>query len=258
MPKFAANLTMLFTEKPFMARFDAAAQAGFSSVEFLFPYAQEIHALQQKLSENQLNVALFNAPAGNWELGERGLAAIVGREDEFRLSIKTALQYGKALDVPRIHVMSGIAPVGGNVTFDEKLFIENIRWAADEFANVGIELLLEPLNQRDNPGYFLSDYNKAIALISAVDRPNVKLQFDFYHAQIIAGDLSENFKYLLPLIGHIQIASIPQRNEPNEGEVNYSYLFDLIDKLGYTGIIGCEYNPKTTTDAGIGWVRPYL
>ncbi|KHT61833.1 hydroxypyruvate isomerase [Photobacterium gaetbulicola] len=255
---FAANLSMLFTEKPFIERFKAAANAGFSHVEFLFPYDHAIDDLTQQLVEHRLTPVLFNAPAGDWNNGERGMAAIKGRKEEFRVGIEKALHYAKSLQVPRIHVMSGIAPLDSGVEFDDTLFIDNIRWAADRFATAGIELLLEPLNQRDNEGYYLSSFEQTISLITKAARSNIKIQFDTYHAQIIAGDLSRNLQKYMPLIGHIQIASVPERHEPACGEVNYPYLFSQLNKLKYQGNIGCEYNPATSTEAGLDWVAPYL
>lgn len=258
MAKFAANLTMLFTEVDFLERFQKAHQAGFKAIEFLFPYAYSPEILAEKLAEFGYEQALFNMPPGNWEAGEKGFAAIPGREEEFRQSVATALTYAKALNCKKVHAMSGII----NPTYSQQqhveTFITNIRYAADHFAQHGIELLIEPLNNRDVPNYFIAHQRHAVELIQKVDRPNVKLQLDLYHAQIMDGDLETLIRDLAPWIGHIQIASVPYRNEPNDGEINYPYLFHVLDDAGYTGWIGCEYNPKTTTEQGLAWVKPYL
>ena len=258
MPRFDANLTMLFTELPFMDRFEAAQRAGFRSVEFLFPYAFDALEIADKLKTCDLQQVLFNMPPGDWDAGERGYAAIPGREDEFRASVDTALHYAKILKCKRVHAMSG------NVKPDEsyekyvETFINNIRYAADAFDQEGITLLIEPLNCRDMPGYFVSHQRDAVALIDQVNKANVKLQLDTYHAQISDGDLTVLIRDLQPEIGHIQIASVPDRHEPSDGEINYTYLFRILDKIGYQGWIGCEYNPEKTTEEGLGWVKPFL
>lgn len=258
MVQFAANLTMLFTEVPFMDRFEAAHEAGFKAVEFLFPYTFEPSEIAKKLNRFNLQQVLFNMPPGDWDAGERGYAALPGREDEFKASVATAMMYAEALDCQRVHAMSGI--VNPEYSYEEhvKVFIKNIRYAADAFAAKGITLLIEPLNSRDVPDYFIAHQRDAVALIKKVDRPNVKLQFDVYHAQIMDGDLSMLIRDLQPEIGHIQIASVPERHEPSEGELNYPYLFNVLDETGYKGWIGCEYNPKISTKEGLNWITPFL
>ncbi|MGF1701268.1 hydroxypyruvate isomerase family protein [Photobacterium makurazakiensis] len=258
MAKFAANLTMLFTEVPFLERFAQAHQAGFKAVEYLFPYAFEAEELAGELKKYGFEQALFNLPPGDWDAGERGFAAIPGREDEFRASVDTALNYALTLGCKKVHAMSGI--VNNDYSHQQHVdtFISNIRFAADVFAEHGIELMIEPLNNRDVPGYFISRQRDAVELIKMVDRPNVKLQLDLYHAQIMEGDLTVLIHDLAAYTGHIQIASVPDRHEPSEGELNYPHLFNVLDKSGYTGWIGCEYNPKTNTVDGLGWVKPYL
>ncbi|HBV75926.1 MULTISPECIES: 2-oxo-tetronate isomerase [Vibrio] len=258
MAQFAANLTMLFTEVPFLERFEKAHNAGFKAVEFLFPYAFERHVLSQKLEQYGLEQALFNMPPGNWDAGERGFAAIPGREHEFKESVDIALTYAKALNCKKVHAMSGLIDERFSYEKHVNTFIQNIRYAADAFAKHGIELMIEPLNNRDVPNYFVANQRVAVELIKQVDRPNVKLQLDLYHAQIMDGDLTHLIQDLALYTGHIQIASIPERHEPSEGEVNYPYLFNILDKSGYKGWIGCEYNPKNKTEDGLAWVQPYL
>jgi len=258
MARFAANLTMLFNEVDFLDRFEKAHQAGFKAVEFLFPYAYEPQVLAGKLAEFGLEQALFNMPPGDWDAGERGFAAIPGREEDFRQSVTTALMYANALGCKKVHAMSGII----NPAYTEQqhidTFIANIRYAADVFAEHGIDVLIEPLNNRDVPNYFVAHQRRAVELIEQVARPNVKLQLDLYHAQIMDGDLEVLIRDLAPFTGHIQIASVPHRNEPCDGETNYPYLFNVLDDSGYSGWIGCEYKPKTTTEQGLAWVKPYL
>ena len=257
MARFAANLTMLFTEVPFLDRFERAHQAGFKAVEYLFPYAFAAKELAEEIHRFGLEQALINMPAGDWDAGERGFAAIPGRESEFKASVDTALMYAKALDCKKVHVMSGLIDSRFSKERHVSTFISNIRYAANKFAESGIELMIEPLNDRDAPNYFISHQRDAVELIKQVDRPNVKLQLDLYHAQIMDGDLSTLIQDLTPFIGHIQIASVPERHEPSEGEIDYPHLFKVLDSAGYQGWIGCEYNPRTTTEAGLGWVEPY-
>lgn len=258
MAKFAANLTLLFTEVTFIERFAEAHRAGFKAVEFLFPYAFDAQELALQLEHNSLEQALFNLPPGDWDAGERGFAAIPGREQEFKESVATALHYALALNCKKVHAMSGI--VDSRFTYQEHLatFIDNIRYAADAFAKHDITLLIEPLNNRDVPGYFVAHQRDAVELIKQVKRANVKLQLDLYHAQIMDGDLSILIRELADYTGHIQIASVPQRHEPDEGELNYPHLFNVLDESGYSGWIGCEYNPRRSTIEGLGWVKPYL
>jgi hydroxypyruvate isomerase len=258
MAKFAANLTMLFTDVPFLERFERAYDAGFKAVEFLFPYAFEASILAEKLQQYKFEQALFNMPPGDWDAGERGFAAIPGREVEFQQSVKTALIYAKALNCKKVHAMSGLVDQRFSLEQHTETFINNIRFAADAFAEHGIELMIEPLNTRDVPHYFIAHQRQAAELIRQVERANVKLQLDLYHAQIMDGDLTNLIHDLADITGHIQIASVPSRNEPFTGEINYPYLFNVLDVSGYDGWIGCEYNPKNKTEDGLHWVTPYL
>ncbi len=257
MPRFAANLTMLFNEAPFLERFERAAEAGFKAVEFLFPYDYPPRELAALLTRNGLEMALFNLPPGDWDGGERGLAALPGREREFRESLEVALPYVEALGCRRVHMMAGIPPDGADPSGCREVLAGNLRAAADFFATHGVAVLLEPLNARDNPGYYLNHQGEAVALLEAVGAANTGLQMDFYHCQIVDGDLAGNLRSNFAHIRHIQIAGVPERHEPDRGEVNYVYLFDLLDRLGYGGWVGCEYRPAGDTLAGLGWARPY-
>ncbi|SHG32556.1 hydroxypyruvate isomerase [Kaistia soli DSM 19436] len=251
MPRFAANLTMMFNEHAFLDRFEAAANAGFDAVEFLFPYDFPAEAIGEKLSANGLSVVLFNLPPGDWSKGERGLAALEGRQAEFRASVETALSYARILGVPRLHMMAGIAErtdVAAAARYREAL-----AHAADAAGENGLDLLIEPLNPRDMSGYFLNDFDQAAELIAALDRPNLKLQFDIYHRQILHGDMLKGLERLMPITGHIQTASVPGRNEPGTGELDDFRIFAALDELGYAGHIGCEYRPLCDTVAGLGW-----
>ncbi|RJG03626.1 2-oxo-tetronate isomerase [Noviherbaspirillum sedimenti] len=255
MPKFAANLTMMFNELAFPERFAAAAKAGFQAVEFLFPYDHAPHEIAHWLKENRLENALFNLPPGDWAAGERGIAALPGREDEFRTGVALALEYAQALGTQRLHVMAGLLPPGAERGRYLETYIENVRHAARELAKHGRTLLLEPINPRDMPGYFLNSQHEGHAIREAVGEPNVKVQMDFYHAQIVDGDLAMTLRKYFGGIGHIQIAGVPSRNEPDDGEVDYRYLFRLLDQLGYDGWVGCEYRPRGRTEDGLGWLR---
>jgi len=257
MPRFAANLSMLFTEYDFLERFAAAASAGFSGVEYLFPYAYEAETLRSSLADNGLTQVLFNLPPGDWEGGERGIAALPGREEEFRASVATALCYAQILDCPRLHVMAGIVPPEADVNLCRETYIDNLRYAAVEFSKFNKTLLIEPLNLRDNPGYLLSRQETAAEICAQVGTPNIKVQFDFYHCQIAQGDLTRTLEALFPLLGHIQIAGVPDRHEPDSGEINYPWLFQRIDSLGYDGWIGCEYRPRGKTRDGLAWGEPW-
>ena len=254
MPYFAANLTMMFTEVDFLDRFKAAKDAGFEAVEFLFPYAHPADIVAGKLKENGLTQALFNAPPGDWDAGERGIAAIPGREEEFRASITTALEYALALDCRTVHVMAGLVPSPDMQANAMSTYIENIVYAADQFHPHGIMLALEPLNSRDVPGYLISKIGDAADVINRAARPNIGIQFDFYHTQIMEGDLAKRFEAHLPQIAHVQVSGVPERHEPSIGEVNYAYLFQLMDRLGYDGFVGCEYNPRGNTVDGLTWL----
>jgi hydroxypyruvate isomerase len=255
MPRFAANLSWLFSEYDFLDRFDAAAECGFDAVEVLFPYDHPAEAIAGRLARNKLTMALINAPPGDLNAGERGLAALANRADAFRDSIATAGGYAEATGAPSVHVMAGI-PVANDARA-AGAYRDSISYAADYFAAREIEVMIEPINGRDNPGYFLNDFGAAISLIEDLARPNLKLQFDIYHRQILHGDVTMALRRLMPLIGHIQIASVPGRHEPDREELNYPFLFEQIDQLGYSGFLGCEYRPGGETRAGLGWFAPY-
>lgn len=254
MPQFAANLTMMFTEVPFPQRFAAAAQAGFGAVEFMFPYDYAPQQVAGWLREAGLEVVLFNLPPGDWAAGERGLASLPGREEQFRGGVERGLAYALALGVPRVHMMAGLAPAGFDAQTLRDTYLGNLRHAARAFGEHGIEVLIEPINGRDMPGYYLQSQAQAHALREEAGAPNVKVQMDFYHAQIVEGDLASTFKKYAAAIGHVQIASVPLRHEPDDGEVNYPYLFRMLDELGYTGWVGCEYRPRGRTEDGLGWL----
>ncbi|MBD1566177.1 hydroxypyruvate isomerase family protein [Vibrio sp. SA48] len=257
MAKFAANLTMLFTEVPFIERFAQASQAGFKAVEYLFPYDYDASELASKLNQYGLEQALFNMPPGDWGAGERGIAALPTREEEFRDNTSTALEYALTLRCKKVHAMSGL--VDSRYTYEEHLnsFLANIRFAADLFAEHGIDVLIEPLNNRDVPNYFISHQCDAVELVKMIDRPNVHVQLDLYHAQIMDGNLSTLIEEIAPYFNHVQIASVPDRHEPSEGELNYTHLFNVLDKVGYDGWIGCEYNPRGSTLEGLDWFTKY-
>ena len=265
MPKFAANLSMLYPELDFLDRFEAAARDGFKAVEYLFPYAFERRDIAARLQGNGLQQVLFNAPPGNWEAGERGLACLPGREVEFRSGFHQALDYAAALACPRIHVMAGLLPTGAEREALLAVYAGNLRWAAQEAQKQGVDVLIEPINTRDIPRFFLNRQDHAHEVIAAVGAPNLKVQMDLYHCQVVEGDLAMKLLQYLPTgnVGHIQIAGVPQRHEPDVGEVNYPYLFSVLDELGYAGWVGCEYRPAAGmraggTAAGLGWLKPYL
>jgi len=254
-PKFAANLTMMFNEVPFIDRFEAAAKAGFKAVEFLFPYEHTPAEVAAKLKANALENVLFNMPPGDWGAGECGLASLPGREEEFRAGVAKALTYAKALGTPRVHAMAGLLPLGADRARHRATFIDNLKYAAAATAEIGITLLMEPINTRDIPGYFLNTQADAHALREEVGAPNLKVQMDIYHVQIVEGDIAMKLRKYLPHVGHIQIAGVPERNEPDTGEINYPYLFRLMDDLGYDGWVGCEYRPANGTVNGLGWMK---
>jgi hydroxypyruvate isomerase len=232
----------------------AAAAAGFKAVEFLFPYDHAPQEVASWLRENQLENVLFNLPPGDWAAGERGSAALPGREDEFRAGVAKGIEYALALGTKRVHMMAGLIPAGADRRIHREVYLGNLRHAAREVARHGISLLIEPINGRDMPGYFLHTQADAHALREECGAPNVKVQMDFYHAQIVEGDLARTFRANFSGIGHVQIASVPDRHEPDDGEVNYPYLFRLLDELGYEGWVGCEYRPRGATTDGLGWL----
>jgi 2-dehydrotetronate isomerase len=252
MPKFAANLSMMFSEWDFLDRFAAAADAGFKAVEFLFPYAYEPNAIAERLTRHELTQALFNLPPGNWDAGERGLAANPKRRGDFRASVSTALPYAKATGVKRLHVMSGHASRDDAEALNS--YKDAVRFACEAVAPWGIDILIEPINGRDMPGYFMNDFNFAAELIAEMRLPNLRLQFDIYHRQILHGDVMKSLETLLPIIGHIQTASVPKRNEPGTGELDDFRIFCHLDSLRYEGYVGCEYRPAAATVDGLKWM----
>ena len=255
MLKFAANLSFLFLDAPFSERFRRAAAAGFAGVEYLFPFDHPAPEIAGWLRANDLEQVLFNLPAGDWAAGERGLACLPQRRGEFAESVERALDYARALDCRRLHCLAGLRPAGVDDAELEATYVANLQFAADRCATIGATVMIEPINSRiDMPSYWLDDVAKGFRLLEAVDRSNVKLQYDIYHAQIIAGDLARTLEAQIARIGHIQIADNPGRHEPGSGEINYPFLFALLDRLGYDGWVGCEYQPQTTTEAGLGWL----
>jgi len=269
MPRFAANLSFLYPELPFLERFAAAAEDGFVGVEFLFPYAWNAGEIAQALQQSGLQQVLLNAPPGGadlttmasaWDRGERGTACLPGREAEFRSGITAALRYAQALQCPRLHVMAGLVPQGADVAALHACYVYNLRWAAEQAAPQGCTLLIEPINPRDMPGYFLRHQAQAHAVVAEVGAANLQVQMDLYHCQVTEGDVASKLRQYLPAggVGHIQIASVPDRQEPDGGELNYDYLLALLDSLGYAGWVGCEYRPRGgakpgATRAGLRW-----
>jgi 2-dehydrotetronate isomerase len=258
MPRFAANLTMMYNEHAFLDRFAAAAQDGFKAVEYLFPYDFPADEIKARLERHGLTQALFNAPPGNWAAGERGMASLPGREDEFRRGIDTALEYTRVLGNRKLHVMAGLLGADQSRERHRELYLENLAYAARTAQAEDVLIVIEPINTRDMPGYFLNRQDDAQTICAEVGAPNLKVQFDCYHCQIMEGDLAMKLKRDMADVGHIQVAGVPERHEPDTGELNYPYLFEVIDKLGYDGWIGCEYWPRAGTSEGLGWLRPYL
>lgn len=252
MPKFAANLTMMFNEWEFLDRFAAASDAGFTAVEFLFPYAFAADAIAERLRRHGLKQVLFNLPPGNWDAGERGLAALPGREKDFAASLATALPYVLATGVPRVHLMSGNASRRDPAAL--AAYKSALQKTCELFHANGAEVIIEPLNPRDMPGYLLNDFGFAADLIAELKLPNLKLQYDIYHRQILHGDVLKSLDALLPVIGHIQVASVPKRHEPGTGELNDAAIFKHLDAIGYAGFVGCEYRPAAGTLAGLAWM----
>ena len=253
MPRFAANLTMLFTEHPFLDRFERAAQAGFAAVEFLFPYAYAVGDIKDRLDANRLTLVLHNLPAGDWDAGERGVACLPGREDEFRAGVAQAIAYAKTLGVTQLNCLAGKAPAGADESVLRATFVANLKYAAAALKEAGLRLLVEPINTYDIPGFFLSRTRQALEILDDVGADNLFVQYDIYHAQRMEGELAATMQQHLARIGHIQLADNPGRHEPGTGEINYPFLFDLLDRLGYAGWIGCEYKPAASTEAGLGW-----
>ncbi|MEU0372953.1 2-oxo-tetronate isomerase [Streptomyces sp. NPDC006283] len=262
MPRFAANLSMMYTEHDFLDRFTAAAADGFEAVEYLFPYAYDATELRRRLDDHGLKQVLFNAPPGSWESGERGIAALPGREAEVRSGIGRALEYAAALSCPRVHVMAGLVPPDARPTElaeHRDTYLANLAHAAEQAAAVGVEILIEPINGRDMPGYFLNRQTEAHAVVQEVGAPNLKVQLDLYHCQIVEGDLTVTLRRDLPTgrVGHLQIAGVPDRHEPDQGELDVRHLFDVVDDVGFDGWIGCEYRPRAGTSEGLGWLDNY-
>ena len=255
MPRFAANLTMLFTELPFLDRFEAAAKAGFKAVEFLFPYAYTVGDLKDRLSANGLTLVLHNLPAGNWDAGERGIACLPDRVSEFRDGVGRAIGYASALGVTQVNCLAGKVPVGVADDVLRTTFVSNLRFAASALQKVGIKLLIEPINTYDIPGFYLNRTAQALAILDEVGSENLFVQYDIYHAQRMEGELIATMQKNLARIAHIQLADNPGRNEPGTGEIHYGNVFAAIDRMGYSGWIGCEYKPATTTEAGLGWLK---
>lgn len=254
MPRFAANLAFLFTERPLIERFGAAAAAGFSAVELLFPYDVAPSTVKAELARHGLTQLGVNTPFGRH--GESGLAALPGREREWEDAYKLALDYVVAIGGSAIHCLAGCVALEQRPAA-EAVFLRNLSRAAEDAARAGIMLLIEPINPRDRPGYFLNRVEHAADIIGKVGSANLRIQFDFYHVQIVSGDLIRRFEAHLPLVRHVQIAAVPTRNEPDEGEVNYPEIFAVLDRLGYAGFIGCEYRPRGRTEDGLAWARPY-
>lgn len=258
MPKFTANLTMLFNEVDFLDRFKAAKDAGFKGVEYLFPYPYPKEDLAERLEANGLTQVLHNLPAGDWAKGERGIACLPDRVGEFQDGVGKAIEYATALQCTQINCLAGIAPTGVDPATLRETFVDNLQFAAGKLKSAGIQLLMEPCNTRDIPGFFLSHSKQALEIINDVGSDNLFLQYDIYHMQIMEGNLAPTIERNLGSIRHLQLADNPGRNEPGTGEINYPFLFQFIDKLNYSGWIGCEYKPAKSTLEGLGWIRPYL
>ena len=257
MPKFAANLSMMFNEVEFLDRFAAAAEAGFTGVEYLFPYAWDQTELAERLSKAGLTQVLFNMPPGDWDAGERGLAILPKRVEEFRAGVGIAIDYAKALGCTQLHAMAGLAPEGADPAELRKTYVENLRYAADQAGGAGIRVLIEAINTRDMPGFYLNTSRQALEIIDEVGSENLFFQYDIYHMQVMEGDLAPTLEAHLGKIAHLQLADTPGRHEPGTGEINYPFLFGHLDRIGYDGWIGCEYKPATTTAEGLGWFAPY-
>jgi hydroxypyruvate isomerase len=257
MPRFSANLSMLFTEVPFLDRFIRARRAGFEAVEFLFPYDYSVRHLRERLDDAGLQLVLHNLPAGDWEAGERGIACHPDRVDEFRSGVGRAIDYATALGVPRLNCLVGKTPAGVHEDVIRRTVVANLRFAAAELKAAGLTLLIEPINTFDIPGFWLHRTAQALALMDEVDTPNLLLQYDAYHLQRMEGELVATITRHLHRIGHVQIADNPGRHEPGTGEIHHPFLFEQLDRLGYSGWVGCEYKPATTTEMGLGWFRSF-
>ena len=257
MPRFAANLSMMFTEHDFLERFSYAAKAGFDGVEYLFPYDFTAEKIREQLDTHGLTQVLFNLPAGDWAKGERGITCHPDRVEEFRAGVDKAIEYAKVLGNTQVNALAGIRPQGPDCATVRKTFVENLRNAADKLKAAGIRLVMEMINTRDIPGFYLNTTQQALAIRDKVASPNLYLQYDIYHMQIMEGDLARTVEANLSVINHVQLADNPGRNEPGTGEINYRFLFEHLDRIGYQGWIGCEYKPATTTAAGLGWMKAH-
>jgi hydroxypyruvate isomerase len=260
MPRFAANLSLLYSQHAFLDRFEAARRDGFDAVECQFPYEHAPQALADQISAHGLQLVLFNAPPGDVAAGDRGLAALPGREAEFRSSVARAMDYAQAVSCPRVHVMAGVLPNAQARHEMRVTFVRNLQWAARQAGDAGIDLLIEPINTRDMPGYFLNRQDEAHAIVAEVGSDRVRVQMDLYHCQIVEGGVAEKLQRYVPggRVGHLQVAGVPGRGEPDDaGELNFTQLFKLIDSLGYSGHVGCEYRPRGDTSAGLAWLRQF-
>ena len=257
MPRFCANLSMMFNEVPFLDRFAAASKAGFQAVEYLFPYEHPAAELRKRLDDNGLRQVLFNMPPGDWGGGERGMASLPGRVADFRDSVKRALDYAGALGCDLMHCMAGIVPSGVARDTAASVYAANLAWATEQAHPRGVKIVIEPINQRDMPGYFLASQAQGAAVVAAIGGDRLGLQFDLYHCQISEGDITKRMELHMPVIAHMQIADVPARNEPGTGEIGWDYVFRRIDELGFKGWIGCEYRPAGETVAGLTWRRRY-
>jgi len=255
MPRFAANLSMLFTEVAFLDRFERAAKAGFEAVEFLFPYGNTAEEIKQRLERNRLTLVLHNLPPGNWDAGERGIGCHPDRTEEFRQGVAKAISYATVLGVPQLNCLAGKAPAGVEDGKLRATFVANLKYAAAELKKAGLRLLIEPINTYDIPGFYLNYTAQAVSILDEVGADNAFVQYDIYHAQRMEGELANTAQKHLARIGHMQLADNPGRNEPGTGEINWPFLFAHIDRIGYKGWIGCEYKPLTNTEAGLGWLK---
>ena len=253
MPRFAANLTMMFNEVPFLDRFERASRAGFEAVEFLFPYAHAPEEIRQRLAAHRLALVLHNLPAGNWEAGERGIACHPDRQAEFREGVSRAIDYARVLGVEQLNCLAGKAPAGVEDAALRQTFVDNLGYAAAALKRAGLRLLIEPINTFDIPGFYLNRTGQAVSILDEVGADNAFVQYDIYHAQRMEGELAATLQKYLPRIAHVQLADNPGRNEPGTGEINYRFLFAHLDRIGYRGWIGCEYKPAGTTEEGLGW-----
>jgi hydroxypyruvate isomerase len=273
MPRLSANLSMMYAELPFLDRFEAAARDGFKAVECAFPYAWPAHELAARLAANGLQLVLLNAPPGGStpegfvaavDQGSRGTASVAGREAEFRAGVRHALDYAAALDCPRIHLMAGLLPEDATREALRGVYVDNLRWAAQQAAEAGREVLIEPINMRDVPRYFLNRQDHAHSVVEEIDMPSLRVQMDLYHCQIVEGDVASKIRKYLPSgrVAHFQIAGVPERHEPDAGELDFRYLFGVIDEVsaacGWRGWVGCEYRPRAGTAAGLGWAREWM